>query len=107
MESRVAPPDHPGQCVLEACQVNNGDAGVTSGGEKRLYVRDCRPGDWSATARPGLDGLEQWFRVIAKHPAVEVDQQQRRAVAEANRAPRAIAEVLLVLLRQAWDPNSL
>src|SRR5690606_6785987 len=61
----------------------------------------------AAASRPLLDRLDQRLWTVPEHPAVQVDHEQRRPLAEARVRAAIALQVLLVLLGEKLIPNSL
>src|SRR5438552_12692551 len=64
------------------------------------------PGGQAATAGPRFYCLEQWLRPVAEDPAVQIDEQQRRALTETDAAVGRKGQVGPVLVGEEGIPDA-
>ena len=101
------PADDAGLALRQAGDVDDGDAGLARGGQQALDVRQRLPGREPTAAGPFVLRLQHRLRLVAEHPAVEVDHQQRRPRPEPAGLVSARCNVLQVCLAQVLLPHAL
>src|SRR5262249_27828774 len=76
--------------------------------DQRLDVFERHPGLLTTGRPPALDGLQDWFRLLAAERPIDVDHEQRRSLSEPSACPKsARREYGLVALSKKFVPDPL
>src|ERR1041385_4773970 len=97
-----APALHPG--VVQTGHVDDRDPGLPGDIQQGLDRWDRLPRGEPTTAGPGLDSFQQRLWLIAKHPPVQINEEQGWSLSETNIPMPAHGQVRPVLFGEKIVP---